>query len=128
MKIASRASNRRRDKATIEEPTKMSCWVVPSIAADIWGVSVQQILDRMSAGSIPSKSESGFTFVDVAPESPRMESPKARTTPPTYTVVTHEEIAALVGDVDADEESLALGDWRAARDDAQQLRRPPIAA
>jgi hypothetical protein len=105
----------------------MSCWVVPSIAAEIWGVSIQNIMDRMKAGSIPSKSESGFTFVDVAPESPKIESPKARVTPPTYTVVTHNEIAALVGDVE-EEETLAMGDWRMGRDDAMKLRRPPLAA
>jgi hypothetical protein len=128
MKIASRTLNRHADKTETEEPIKMSCWVVPSIAAEIWGVSLQDITDRMKAGSIPSKSESGFTFVDVAPDSPKVESPKARITPPTYTIVTHEEVVALVGEDEVEEETVAMGDWRIAREDVQKLRRPPIAA
>jgi hypothetical protein len=106
----------------------MSCWVVPSIAAELWGVSVEQVLSGMKAGHIPSKQELGRMFVDVAPNSPKLETPKALrpTPPPTYTIVTPEEAAALVGEEEA--ETIDLGDWREAREDAGKRRRPPIAA
>ncbi len=107
----------------------MSCWVVPSIAAELWGVSVQQVLDGMSGGHIPSKNESGFTFVDVAPNSPTLETPKKfrPAPPPTYQIVTHEEVVALSED-EQEDETIDLGDWREAREGAEKRRIPPIAA
>ncbi|HVT89992.1 MAG TPA: hypothetical protein VHD56_14150 [Tepidisphaeraceae bacterium] len=103
----------------------MSCWVVPSVAAELWGVSVNQILDSIRGGSVPSKSEAGFTFVDVAPNSPKLHTPKPlrEPTPQTYTVVTEAEIEALTG-----EEDSTMADWRDARAGASRLRRRPMAA
>ena len=43
----------------------MSCWVVPEIAADLWGIPLEQVFDRIRDGSIQSKCEGGFIFVDV---------------------------------------------------------------
>jgi hypothetical protein len=112
----------------------MSCWVVPSIAAELWGVSVQQVLEGMNSGHIPSKSESGFTFVDVAPNSPKLETPRQirPEPPPTFQIVTHEEVVALSEDDEQDgpndSGTIDLGDWREARGIAQKRRRPPIAA
>jgi carbamate kinase len=98
----------------------MSCWVVPTIAAEFLGIPLEQVLDDMRIGKIASKIESGFTFVDVAPDSPIFVAPK-KEIPPTYVVVSHEELVALG---EAEEES----DWRATRDEAEELRRPPLAA
>src|SRR4051812_17844998 len=106
----------------------MSCWVVPTIAAELWGVSVQHVLDGLKRGDFPSKNESGFTFVDVAPNSPKLETPRnlPPPPPPTYTIVPPEEIEALIGDPQsedsADEATIDLGDWRDARRSAGQLR------
>lgn len=107
----------------------MSCWVVPSIAADLWGVTVQQILDGVKAGQISSKSDSGFTFIDVAPQSPKVSTPKRfrEPTPPTFTVVTSQEITALTGEPD-DEETALTADWRAVRSETGHRRRAPLAA
>jgi hypothetical protein len=107
--------------------TAMSCWVVPSIAAELWGVSVEQVLKGMTDGHIPSKEELGRMFVDVAPNSPKLQTPKSLRTPPppTYTELTPEEAAALRADED---HTIDLGDWREARDYAERRRRPPIAA
>ena len=62
----------------------MSCWVAPTVAAEIWGVSVQQVMERIAAGSFPCKVELGFTVVDIAPgcfpKPPR---------PDTFKVVEH---------------------------------------
>ena len=107
----------------------MSCWVVPSVAAELWGVPVQQILDRLQLGEIPSKSELGRIFVDVAPDSPKMQSPRPpQPKPETFQIVTAEEQAALTGETEEDEQTINLGDWREAREDAIKRRRPPLAA
>lgn len=101
----------------------MSCWVVPSVAAEFWGIPVQSVLDRIKHGDVIHKRESGFTFVDVAPESPNFQPSKPAVKPLTYTVITPAEIAALSeGNVDCD------GDWRAARDGASRMRRAPVRA
>ncbi|HMB94754.1 MAG TPA: hypothetical protein VKK61_01810 [Tepidisphaeraceae bacterium] len=100
----------------------MSCWVVPTIAAEFWGIPIQQVLDGMKTGDIASKTESGFTFVDVAPDSPVFEAPK-KLTPPTYTIVTHEELVALT-----ETEETNLDDWKRTRNEVEQVRRPPLAA
>lgn len=107
----------------------MSCWVAPTIAADLWGVSLEQIMDGMKSGSIPSRSESGFTFVDVAPHSPKVTTPKTlrEPTPPTYSVLTDEETAALT-DESPEEATTLTGDWRDVRSQTERLRRAPIAA
>lgn len=113
----------------------MSCWVVPTIAAELWAVPLQQILDGLRDGHIPSKVEAGFTFVDVAPESPKLETPRAMRppTPPTFSIVSEEEMAALtgaeVGEMQMEEDgSIDLGDWRKARSSATLTRRRPMAA
>lgn len=107
----------------------MSCWVVPTVAAELWGVSVDTILQRARAGDVPSKSENGFMFVDVAPDSSRIETPK-NLRPPTYTAVTEvkPEAMRLGSDaVEAEPESrpVTLDDWRTGRLLASRTRKPP---
>jgi len=46
----------------------MSCWVVPEIAADLWGIPLEQVLERIGDGSVPTKHEGDFVFVDVKPQ------------------------------------------------------------
>src|SRR4051794_11525023 len=65
----------------------MSCWVVPTVAAELWGVSVDTILTRVRTGDVSSKTENGFMFVDVAPDSARIETPKSLR-PPTFAAAT----------------------------------------
>src|SRR5262245_17019925 len=107
----------------------MSCWVVPSVAAELWGISVEKVLEGTRAGQIPSKTELGRMFVDVAPDSPTLQTPKALRPPPppTYTLVTGGELSALP-EHQEDEHTIELADFRAARQDAQKLRRRPLAA
>src|SRR5688572_12060697 len=108
----------------------MSCWVVPSVAAELWGVPVEAIQLRVRDGSLTSKQENGFTFIDVAPDSPVLETPRTMRPPPppTYRAVTREEIEALVGDVydlgAADDES-DVENWRIGRSEASRMRRAP---
>jgi hypothetical protein len=114
----------------------MSCWVVPSLAADIWHIPLEQLWRRIREGEIPTHQEDGFTFVDMAPCGPKIQRP------PTFTMVQSEEPVgdgAGAGDEkhhEQDEEedergpedetaSVDLGDWRAARKKASRLRVPP---
>src|SRR5436189_1776354 len=59
----------------------MSCWVVPTIAADYWQVSLDHVMQGIREGWIASKSEQGFTFVDVMPE---VDLAKAKAKPQTF--------------------------------------------
>ena len=63
----------------------MSCWVVPAVAAEFWGVSVETVLHRVRAGQLPFKSEKGFLFVDVAPWSLDFAGVRHTAPPPTFT-------------------------------------------
>ena len=77
----------------------MACWVVPTVAAELWGVSLQQVLDAILSGAISSRQDSDFTFVDVAPGSPTVRLPRIlRHNPPTFTPVSDEELLALMAD------------------------------
>jgi len=74
----------------------MACWVVPTIAAELWNVSVQHVLDGIREGRIPTRSENGFVFVDVAPHSSDITPPRKRPEdrPPTFVAAPQEsEIA-----------------------------------
>jgi hypothetical protein len=53
----------------------MSCWVAPTLAAEIWQIPLEQLMRRIESGEIPARREDGFTFVDVAPYGPRVERP-----------------------------------------------------
>ncbi len=79
----------------------MSCWVVPTIAAEIWGVSVDSILHRVRDGSLAHRADEGFLFVQMEPvTAPKVERP------PTFTVLSAAEVEAL--EVDRVEETIAV--------------------
>lgn len=107
----------------------MSCWVVPSVASEYLHKPVDQILQAVHAGQIPSQTINGFLFVDVAPESP-VFTPSVRTTPPpTFVVVSDEELAALTDEDEPLDEPdvIPLGDWRTARETTSAMRIRPAA-
>jgi hypothetical protein len=122
----------------------MSCWVVPTIAAEIWGVPVDHLLQRVRDGNLAYRVDEGFMFVDVEPPpAPKVEHP------PTFTALSEAELEALrdaeaeepvrapepaVAEVNEDEESqspaddeasIDLGDWRTARQRIAMTRIPP---
>ena len=126
----------------------MSCWVAPTLAAEIWQISLDILMSRIASGEIPVRDEDGFLFVDVAPYGPRLERPIGRPehrpamcTPveadAAELMVTDEEAAALAmppptvrasdDEMGPDDEtaSTSLGDWRAARRKASRTRIPP---
>jgi hypothetical protein len=110
----------------------MSCWVVPALAAEIWGIPLQRVLDAIRLGKLPTRSAIGLTFVDVAPGSPTAPTgyrpPAAR--PDTFTPASgaspdQQEMREqeLLSTVDEYEEGKL--DWRDARRSAARLRRAP---
>ena len=70
----------------------MSCWVVPAIAAELWGLPLAQVLAGVADGSIPSQREHGFVFVDVSSQiQPHRTTRKPDgPPPPTYVAVSRE--------------------------------------
>ena len=106
----------------------MSCWVVPSVAAELWGCTVDAVLNAMRNGKVPTKEDAGWTFVDVAPESPKLATPKSvrPPTPETYSVISHAESIALNQPLAANEESEMAGDWRKIRQNVAASRRAPL--
>lgn len=115
----------------------MSSWVAPSVAAEIWGISVDQVLAGVADGSICSCVDGQFLFVDVRgmgmPDAP---DPSLS----SQTIVTDQEFAALTFEPIESSEDLSPQDdetgqsasqdvalWRSARQDTARLRRPPEA-
>lgn len=113
----------------------MSCWVVPAVAAELWGVAVNEVLAQIKRGTITSKSEYGFTLVDVAPESPKFQRSliPAEPRPLTYKPASAPMPLALAEDDDVQDEELTEIEegelnWRATRQSVSRLRRPPRVA
>jgi len=109
----------------------MPCWVVPSIAAEFWRVSIEHVLYCIKQGSIQSKSEGGFLFVDVAPGTPVLEkptepAPAAEQARPTFTMLSQEELEALESEVEEDDQpSGEFSSWMDKRRQATRSRRAP---
>ncbi len=76
----------------------MSCWVVPSIAAELWHVSLKHILSCVENGRLDSMKAAGFTFVDIAPAGAIVSADDARPRPRTYVPLDPDELAALADD------------------------------
>ena len=107
----------------------MSCWVVPSVAAELWNCSIDSVMDAIREGSVPTKEDSGWTFIDVAPDSPKLVTPKCvrPPTPDTYAVVSEAETLALVGADSSESDADMTGDWRKIRETVAESRRAPLA-
>jgi hypothetical protein len=128
----------------------MSAWVAPSIAAEIWGISVDQVLAGIADGSIQSYVDGQFLFVDLGRNGLPKTMPRERK---AEAVVTDEEIAALTFQpIDPSSEPLLTemvmsepsvtneqilqvteedfgndSDWRVVREQTSRLRKPPTA-
>jgi hypothetical protein len=120
----------------------MSCWVVPSVAAEIWGISLDEVMQRINKGVVVSKREYGFLLVDTAPLGPLFRSTasdgkaKPRTWVPVQTWVEANQEEETIDDagvdlaVDGDsieeepDDGVALG-WQQKRLAHSRLRKPP---
>jgi hypothetical protein len=124
----------------------MACWVVPAIAAELWGVTVNHVLAGMRDGSIASRHEHGFVFVDAAPGSYTYHRPRRPDEPPlpTYVLVqpddaspAAEEPSAVplqvveddeLSPLDEEEDNTPLPPRDAIRAAVARQRRRPLAA
>ncbi len=107
----------------------MSCWVVPSLAAEYWGVSVENIMQKLTDGDLPTRTEHGFTLIDVAPTSPRHEINRPPVYPPASPKPYHEsQIPVAVEDITESFERDSFGDFRLARIQTARLRKAPHAS
>jgi len=43
----------------------MASWVVPSLAAELWGVSLEEVMSRVEGGDAATKLELGFLLIEV---------------------------------------------------------------
>jgi hypothetical protein len=62
----------------------MSCWVVPTVAAEYWGVTLDVVWRRIYEGLVPHKNDRGFVFVDVDPWTPDAAGVLHHEPPPTF--------------------------------------------
>src|SRR2546421_8562342 len=106
--------------------TRMSCWVVPSLAAEIWRIPLTEVMRRIEEGQLAVREEDGFTFVDVAPDGPRISRPSLppHQRPATFMPVEVDD-ESEDGPLDVEETSAPMGDWRAARTRAGRTRIAP---
>ena len=114
----------------------MSCWVVPTVAAEIWGMPVEHVLGKIDSGEIPHRRDNGWIFVDVAPDSPVVVPLKRHPSerPPTFTLITFDELEALSAIATPPEEDAhpdphpevsTFKNWHTARQRTSRLRVPP---
>lgn len=119
----------------------MASWVAPAVAAEIWGVGVEQVLAGIANGSIPSFVDGQFLFVDMAGNGYARSTPRPQ---PAEPVVMPDELQALTFQPiaeshhsnpqdehftadDEDDSSHDISLWCTAREQASHLRRPPQA-
>lgn len=62
----------------------MSCWVVPAVAAEYWGVTLDVVWSRIYSDLVPHKTERGFVFIDVDPWHPEPDGSLLHQPPPTF--------------------------------------------
>jgi hypothetical protein len=129
----------------------LSCWVAPRIAAEIWGVSVSEILELIAHGRLLSCIDGGFSFVRLPQFAIFGQRLPIERRPPTFNpvsdvvhfekppneqIVTPAEQAALSDEHAADESELGpppdedpndnrIAGWREGRKRAGAMRRGP---
>ena len=112
----------------------MACWVVPAMAAEFWGITVEQVWSRVREGNVASKAECGFTFVDVAPWAAEAPPARAAEHAPTFVGAAERDAQdepALAGADEGDELESATfptADRATVRRWVSRTRRAPRAA
>jgi hypothetical protein len=74
----------------------MSCWVVPTVAAEYWGITLDVVWRRIYNGQIPHKFESGFALVDVDPWRPDADGVLPHDVPPTFVLPEDSQAADAI--------------------------------
>lgn len=113
----------------------MSCWVAPAVAAEMWHCAIEQVLEAVRNGTLPSRVEGGFLLVEVAfggntepvtskrriprQAEPALAPPPIEAPPPNRSqeeIVTPQELAALEGRGIG---RRGLEDWDSSSEDVQ---------
>ncbi len=113
----------------------MGCWIVPAVAAELWGVPLGDVLECMRNGTLFWKDEDGFILVDSdrkAAETARNATEKKQN-PPTFIpvaadkepIVSQDELKALTAGTEPDESGGGQYDWQIARRQVGRIRRAP---
>ena len=105
----------------------MSCWVVPAVAAEYFGCSIEEVHARMAGGGWPTKFEHGFALIDLVPHSPRLElmrEPPAEEPAADPMPALPESALPRTPDGKIDVEQIEF-DYYTARVATAKLRRPP---
>jgi hypothetical protein len=98
----------------------MSCWVVPTVAAEYWGVSLDVVWRRLYEGLVPHKSDEGFVFIDVDPWSADSDGSFLHDPPQTFVAAGEESTAFDFSEHDLQEPlSYAPSEWQPALEPAQ---------
>jgi hypothetical protein len=104
----------------------MSCWVVPSVAAEVWDMDLSKVMQAIHDGTAVSKTENGLQMVDVAPHGREICRPDQ--CPHKRPSVTSDEVSdeelALLGASDDDADTSPLN-WRRGRVEASFRRKAP---
>jgi hypothetical protein len=79
----------------------MGCWAVPTVAAEVWGVPLQTVLEAIENGSLLSRIDAGMVVVDVHPMGIGAARRRVDQRPPTFSIVTPQELNALHDPPDA---------------------------
>jgi hypothetical protein len=84
------------------------------VAAELWGISVEEVANRARLGSIASKTDLGFLVVDVGFEKPLRTGCSA----PTYRQISHTKKSPQTFCTNAQ-----TPDWRMRRELVAKTRR-----
>lgn len=84
----------------------MSCWVVPAVAAEYWGVPLDAVWNRIHDNLVPCKTEQGFVFIDVDPWRFEPNVAPFHEPPPTFIPAAEDPAAALALADDLNSEDL----------------------
>ena len=126
----------------------MGCWVAPTIAAELWGVSLLDVLSLIRTGDIPVQQNGGFSFVRFPSISQGGRSIPVAERPATFQLISsgpippgdpepagadpvHESTVEDVNESELgpppeeDPADNRIADWRAGRRAAANRRRPP---
>jgi hypothetical protein len=72
----------------------MTCWVAPTLAAELWGITVEEILQRIISGDLKSHEDGGFLFIDA--NAPRY---RAADRPATYQTLKSADLVQMEADI-----------------------------
>lgn len=134
----------------------MPSWVTPGVAAELWQISLEQVMSDIAAGRVRSRSEGGFVFVDMDPSSgaPEIQQYNARpaqyrrslawTMPAAQPLVTQAERDALLDEAAPEQSAFSheppcedppapmtlseddIPNWNEVRARVGRSRRPPL--